>query len=138
MTATPLDSRPLVLAIVAMLDAAFPNTIGIYWGGAPANAPRPYAVMYPDIGMESVTDRALSDDVPNDLRFQITSVGDSAEQALLVADKANRALLTTVPSLAGRRVRPIRQEAAQPVRRDDESTALWLATAQYLARSEPA
>ncbi|TYB69739.1 DUF3168 domain-containing protein [Nonomuraea sp. PA05] len=120
-----------------MLDAAFPNTIGIYWGGAPAGAARPYAVMYPDIGMESTADRALSDDVPNDLRFQITSVGDSAEQALLVADKANRALLTSLLTVPGRRVRPIRQEAAQPVRRDDESSALWLATAQYLVRSDP-
>lgn len=137
MTATPLESRPLVLALVAMLDAELPSDVGIYWGGAPQNKQAPYAVLYPDIGMESVQDRALSDDVPNDLRFQITSVGASAEQALFVADKANKALLAGVPSVSGRRVRPIRQEAAQPVRRDDNSTALWLATAQYLVRSEP-
>ncbi|MEV0382419.1 hypothetical protein [Nonomuraea sp. NPDC050643] len=136
MTTTPLESRPLVLALVVMLDAALPNDVGIYWGGAPQTRQPPFAVLYPDIGMESTTDRALSDDVPNDLRFQITSVGASAEQALLVADKANTALLTGTPSVPGRRVRPIRQEAAQPVRRDDESTALWLATAQYLVRSE--
>lgn len=127
-----------MLAIVAMLDAALPNSIGIYWGGAPASAEPPYAVMYPDVGMESVVDRALSDDVPNDLRFQITSVGATAEQALLVADKTNAGLLTGLPEVAGRRVRPIRQEASQVVRRADDSTALWLATAQYLARSEPA
>lgn len=137
MTTTPLEARPLVLALVAMLDTALPNTIGIYWGGAPANAAAPYAVLYPDVGMESATDRALSDDVPNDLRFQITSVGASAEQAVLVADKCSTALLTSAPSVAGRRVRPIRQEAAQPVRRDDQSTALWFATAQYLVRSDP-
>jgi hypothetical protein len=136
-TTTPLESRPLVLAIVAMLDAALPNEIGLYWGGSPQNRQPPFAVLYPDIGVESTQDRALSDDVPNDLRFQITSVGASAEQALLIADKANTALLTGSPNVSGRRVRPIRQEAAQPVRRDDESTALWLATAQYLARSEP-
>lgn len=137
MTTTPLEARPLVLALVAMLDAALPNTIGIYWGGAPANASAPYAVLYPDVGMESIADRALSDDVPNDLRFQITSVGASAEQAVLVADKAKTALITAVPTVSGRRVRPIRQESAQPVRRDDVSTTLWLATAQYLVRSDP-
>jgi hypothetical protein len=120
-----------------MLDAALPAAVGVYWAGASANAAPPYVVLYPDVGMESVADRALSDDVPNDLRFQITSVGESAEQAMWIADKANMVLLATVPTVAGRRVRPIRQEAAQPVRRDDESTALWFATAQYLARSEP-
>ncbi|MFE3452383.1 hypothetical protein ACFXJ8_26015 [Nonomuraea sp. NPDC059194] len=132
----PLESRPLVNAILAMIDVGLPSTIGIYWAGAPTNAATPYAVLYPDIGMESASDRSLSDDVPNDLRFQVTSVGTTPDQAALVADKVATILLTTVPTVAGRRVRPIRQEAAQPVRRDDESTTHFIATAQYLARSD--
>ena len=133
---TVLESRPLVNAILAMVDAALPNTIGIYWAAAPQDADPPYAVLYPDTGMESTADRALSDDVPNDLLFQVTSVGATAEQAALVADKVATALLTTTPVVSGRRVRPIRQEGSQPARRDDESTALYFATAQFLARSE--
>ncbi|MGW4406518.1 hypothetical protein ACWEJ6_20990 [Nonomuraea sp. NPDC004702] len=132
----PLESRPLVNAILAMIDAALPNTIGIYWAMAPQNASMPYAVLYPDVGMESFADRSLSDDAPNDLRFQVTSVGVTPEQAALVADKIATSLLTTVPTVPGRRVRPIRQEGAQPVQREDASTPLFFATAQYLVRSD--
>ncbi|WP_218154268.1 tail completion protein gp17 [Nonomuraea pusilla] len=125
-------------AIIAVVDAALPNTIGVYWGGAPQGVAVPYAVLYPDVGMESPADRSLSDDVPNDLLFQVTSVGSTAEQAVLVADKVAAALLDAVPAVAGRRVRPIRHEGSQPVRRDDVSTELFFATAQFLARSEAA
>lgn len=135
---TQLDSLPLVNAILAMVDAALPSTIGVYWAAAPQGAAPPYAVLYPDTGIESSTDRALSDEVPNDLLFQVTAVGASAAQAALVADKVAAALLANVPTVAGRRVRPIRQEGSQLVRRDDVSTALFIATAQYLARSESA
>ncbi|MFI6813769.1 hypothetical protein ACIBG7_15215 [Nonomuraea sp. NPDC050328] len=138
MTPPPLESRPLVLAIVAMLDAGLPNTIGIFWGMAPQGATPPYAVLYPDGGMESPADRSLADDVPTDLRFQITAVGATPEQAALVADKTALILLTAVPSVPGRRVRPIRQEGTQPVQRDDTAGELFFATAQYLARSDRA
>ncbi|MFI6477363.1 hypothetical protein ACIBH1_05485 [Nonomuraea sp. NPDC050663] len=133
---TPLESRPLVVALMAMLDAGLPNTIGIFWGMAPQGATAPYAVLYPDSGMESAVDRSLSDEAPNDLRFQITSVGATPEQAALVADKTALILLTTVPTVPGRRVRPIRQEGTQPVLRDDTAGALFFATAQYLVRSD--
>ncbi|MFI6299547.1 hypothetical protein ACIBEJ_48690 [Nonomuraea sp. NPDC050790] len=123
-------------AILAMLDGALPANVGVFWAQAVPDAARPYAVLYPDVGMESTVDRSLADDVPNDLRFQVTCVGDAAQQAAWLADKVAAILLTTVPAVAGRRVRPIRQEGAQPVRRDDESTALFIATAQYLARSD--
>lgn len=132
----PLASKPLVDAILAMVDAALPNEIGIYWAGAPQSAVPPYAVLYPDAGMESAADRSLADEAPNDLRFQVTAVGATGGQAALVADKVAAALLTTVPTVAGRRVRPIRQEGAQTVRRDDVSTTLFIATAQYLVRSD--
>ncbi|MGW4663181.1 hypothetical protein [Streptosporangium sandarakinum] len=122
-------------ALLAMLRTAVPG-VGVHWAGAPQGAALPYVVLYPDIGIESTADRSLSDAVPNDLRYQVTCVGGSAEQAAWTADKVAAALLATVPTVAGRRVRPARQEAAQPVRRDDESVGLWIATAQYLTRSE--
>lgn len=123
-------------ALLTMLDTALPSNVGVFWAQASAAPDRPYAVLYPDGGMESSTDRSLSDDVPNDLRFQVTCVGDSADQAAWLADRVAAILLTTVPTVAGRRVRPIWQDGTQPVRRDDESTTLFIATAQYLARSE--
>lgn len=131
----PLPSSPLVEALIAMVQAAIP-TCGVHWAGVPDGTRPPYAVFYPDTGMDSTADRALSDDVPTDLRYQVTSVGESVEQAVWVADKVDHALLTGIPTVDGRRVRPTRKEGSQPVQRDDEFTDLWFATNQYVTRSE--
>lgn len=133
---TPLEPYPLALKILQLLDAGLPEAASAYHGGAPQGAVRPYVVLYFDVSDESSADRTLDDGVPNDLRFQATTVGDSADQALLIAGKADTVLRAMRPSVPGRRVRPIRQEGSQPVRRDDVSTALSIATAQYLARSD--
>jgi hypothetical protein len=134
---TPLPSSPLVTALLELLRAEFGDLAPVYDSGAPREAVPPYAVLWPDTGIESAIDRALNDEVPNDLRYQITSVGTGPEQARWVADRANDALLTTIPVVTGRRVRKALREGTQPAQRDDDSTGTYFATAQYLTRSDP-
>lgn len=132
----PQEAHPLAEAIRLMLDTGLPTAVTVHLGGAPANTLPPYVVLYPDLGTESSVDRSLADDVATDFRFQATTVGVSAAQALLTAGKVDTLLRTAVPTLPDRRVRPIRQEGSQPVGRDDTSTPVWFVTAQYLARSD--
>lgn len=138
MTTTPLPSLPLVEALLELLRDAVGDEVPVYWAGVPRDVPGPFVVVYPDGGIESPVDRALDDSVPNDLRYQVTSVGLGPEQAAWVADRTATALLTTTPTVAGRRVRKALRESSQPVRRDDDSTGLFFGTAQYLTRSDPA
>lgn len=133
----PLESRPLVKALLAMLNTALGTACPVYWAEAPDSRPAKYAVMYPDTGMKSAFHRTLANNGPDELRYQITSVGADPEQAMWVADKVAHALLTAVPALTGRRVWPAIEEDSQPLRRDDASTGLFYATAQYLSRSDP-
>ena len=135
---TPLPASPLIQALLSMIRTSVGVTCPIYWGGAAANAAAPYAVVYPDSGMLSPTRRTLANNGPDELRFQITSVGGSPDQAQWVADKTAHAVLTGVPVVAGRRVWPTVEEGSQPLRRDDGSIPLFFATAQYLTRSDPA
>jgi hypothetical protein len=135
MTITPLESSPLVVAIIAQLETAIGDG-NVHWAGAPRDEAPPFAVIWPDAGMESPFHRSLTNQAPNELRFQITSVGAGPEQAQWVADRTAEALLSTVLVVSGRRCWPTVREGSQPVRRDDDSTDLWLATAQYLTRSD--
>ncbi|MEV4246965.1 hypothetical protein AB0J63_26575 [Streptosporangium canum] len=131
-----LPSKPLVEALLAMVQGAVPVTCPIYWAQAAASPGQTYAVFYPDTGTLSAFHRDLLNRGPDELRYQVTSVGQSPEQAAWVADRVAEALLSAVPTVAGRRVWPAIEEGSQPVRRDDESTGLFFATAQYLTRSD--
>jgi len=133
----PLASSPLITALIVMVQAAVPPERKIFWAQAAANAVPAYAVMYPDGGLKSAFHRTLANNGPNELRYQITSVGSTPDQAQWMADKVAHALLTAIPVVAGRRVWPTVEEDSQPVRRDEESTGLFFATAQYLTRSDP-
>ncbi|MGI5161392.1 hypothetical protein [Microbispora sp. CA-102843] len=133
----PLESLPLVQAIQELVQGALGDDCPVYLAGAPRDAPAKYAVLYPDTGVESQVDRTLADTMPNDLRYQVTSVGVGPEQAMWVADRSNGVLLTTAPAVPGRRVRKAVRESSQHVRRDDNSTGLYYATAQYMTRSDP-
>lgn len=132
-----LPSSPLVTALLAMVREAVPAGCDIYLARAEQGAVPPYAVFYPDSGIKSAFHRTIVNDAPRELRYQVTSVGATPEQAAWVADKVSAALWSGVPTVAGRRVWPVIDEASQPVRPDDESTGLFLATAQYLTRSDP-
>lgn len=133
-----LPSSPLITALIALLQAGVPAERKVYWGQAAANPLPAYAVVYPDSGMKSGFHRDLLNEGPTDLRYQVTCVGASPDQAQWMADKIAAALLGSTPSVAGRRVWPAIQEGVQPVQRDDASTALYFATSQWLTRSDPA
>ncbi|MER7361938.1 hypothetical protein [Nonomuraea wenchangensis] len=125
-------------ALLAAWRTSVPVTLGIHDGQAPPDAEPPYAVAYFDTGMKSGFHRNLVNDGPNELRYQVTSVGMTRDQATWVADKMAAAILGTVPAVDGRRVWPAAEEGSQPVRREDDSTALFLVTSQYVTRSDPA
>lgn len=131
---TTLDSLPLVQALMAMVDAGtdFPH----YLAGAPRDEVGRFAVWYPDTGIQSAVHRNLVNDGPDELRFQVTSVGVGPEQAMWVADRVSSLLLAGTPTVAGRRVWRTVEESSQPVRRDDDTTGLWFCTSQYLTRSD--
>jgi hypothetical protein len=131
-----LPSLAMVNGLLAMIRASLPVWPAIHWAQAPADAVLPYVVLYPDAGIKSAFERNVLNDGPTDLRYQLTAVGGSPDQAALAHDKVAAALLAGVPTVAGRRVWPAIQEASQPVRRDDTSTTLWLATSQWLTRSD--
>ncbi|MER6942492.1 hypothetical protein ABT294_00590 [Nonomuraea sp. NPDC000554] len=135
MTAVP--SLALMNGLLAMLRAAVP-TCSFYWAGAAAGAEGPYAVLYPTQGLKSAFHRSLTNDAPTEVRYQVTAVGKTPDQAAWVADKVTAALFAGVPTVAGQRVWPAVQESAQPVRRDDESLTVFIATSQWLTRSDPA
>jgi hypothetical protein len=134
---TALDSLPLAQELMAMVETAtgFPQ----YLAGAPRDVTdAKYNVWYPDTGIKSGLIRNLANDGPDELRYQVTSVGVGPEQAMWAADATSASLAVGVPSVSGRRVWKTVQEGSQPVRRDDTSTGLWYATNQYLTRSDPA
>lgn len=136
MTEVFLPTAPLAAAILAMVRASVPATCDIYEGAAPSEAEAPFAVFYFDSGRKSAFERNVLNEAPRDLRYQTTCVGSTPEQARWVADKVGAALYGGVPSVAGRLVWPVIEESSQPVRRDDESLTTFLATSQWLTRSE--
>lgn len=135
---SPVPSLALVNGLLTMIRTAVPATCSIYWAEAPADAEEPYAVLYPTQGLKSAFHRSLTNDAPTEVRYQVTAVGASPEQAAWVADKVTAALFAGVPTVTGQRVWPAVQEAAQPVRRDDESLTVFIATSQWLTRADPA
>jgi hypothetical protein len=135
-TETYLPAAPLVDAILAMIRSSVPATCDIYEGRAAPAAEPPYAVLYFDSSGKSPFERNINNEAPRDLRCQVTAVGNTPEQARWVADKVFVPLVASTPSVAGRNVWPAIQEGSQPVERDDESTGYYLATSQWLTRSE--
>ena len=138
MTETYLPSSPLAAAILALVRSSVPETCAIYEGQAPSAAEPPYAVLYFDSGRKSAFERNILNEAPRDLRYQTTCVGSTPEHARWVADKVGAALYGAVPAVPGRLVWPVIEEASQPIRRDDESLTSYLATSQWLTRSEAA
>jgi hypothetical protein len=138
-TGVPADAEPHIRAVQVALEAALqqlPTPIHAYIGTRP-DADTRCVVVHGSTGDLSGTlgDRYADITVP----VQLTAVGEGPEQASAYADSARRALLTASLVVTGRRVRPARQAASQPVLRDDTvQSPLWIATAQYEITSEPA
>jgi hypothetical protein len=139
-TSTPAPSEPHVRAVVDLLNAALLNLrtpIKAYNGmrlsdddtncvvvhGAPGAPSGPLGDRYADLQID----------------IQLTAIATGPEQALAYADAARAALLGTAITVTGRAVWPAWQTAAQPVIRDDTvNPPLWIATAQYAIKSNPA
>ncbi len=133
-----ITASPVITAVLLMVNEETGGNPTLYDADSPRDAVGKYAVMYPDVGRKSSEHRDLLGVGPHELRYQITSVGVSREQASWVHDRIAEALLTLVPVVAGRRCWPAIQESAQNIRRDSTSTNLWFGTAQYLTRSDAA
>jgi hypothetical protein len=83
----------------------------------------------------SLGDRFADISIP----IQLTAVGEGPEQASAYADAARAALLSSALVVVGRSVWPPWQTASQPTLRDDTvQPPLWISTAQYLIKSNPA
>lgn len=139
----PASSERHIAAVVATVDAALRalSTPRRAYNGARPDSPTPDKICAIIHGTPGQPSGSLGDRFADlELEFQVTAVGEGPEQALAIADVVRVALLATPPpSVAGRAVWPLWQTAAQPVQRDDTiQPPLWIATAQYVIKSNPA
>lgn len=140
MTSVPAAAEPHITAIVELLDAGLQQRtvpIHAYNGRRPDNDVTCVVVHgFPNAPFGSLGDRYADAAV----MFQVVGVGTGPEQATAYADDAQALLLTdTPPTVPGRVAYPVAFIAAQPVARDDTvQPPLWIATAQYAIKSNPA
>ncbi len=130
-----ISIRQHVDAVAALLTAAgLPTTIA----EASDDAEPPFVVLWPTPGLtHAVTLNSPNSDVTLD--FQMTCVGETAEQALWTHDKARAAIDRVTPTVSGRSARPIFSEfQPQPVRRDDAvNPPLFVAISEWSLRTSP-
>lgn len=137
----PAAAEPHIAAVVLAADTALQAlTVPRHaYNGTRPDTDTACAVIYGSPGLAS---GPLGDRFADlQIEFQVTAVGAGPEQALYIADVVKAALLATPPPpVAGRAVWPLWQPAPpQPVRRDDTvQPALYIATAQYVIKSNPA
>lgn len=120
-------------AVTAALEAV---SLTVHLGGAPPSAPPPYCVLYPQPGVPRRA--SLADDrVDFDTTVQITSVGETAEQALNYADRSSAAMSAALQVTGRVAWRPEALDGL-PVQRDDDVTPpVFYAVARYRLRSIP-
>jgi hypothetical protein len=124
---------PHVDAVLAALAAA-ELVAGL--GVAPPGQAPPYVAVYPDPG------QSLPGSLADPLSYyqgtvQLTCVGETAEQALSVSDRA-RTVLSVPLSVDGRAGWRPEELGGPPVQRDDDVTPpLYYAAVQYRLRSTP-
>lgn len=139
MTSIPADAEPHVRAVVELLNAALallPTPIRAYHGRRP-DADQTCVVVHGSTGTPSgsLGDRFADLDIP----IQLTAIATGPEQALAYACAARAALLTTPISVPGRALYPAWQTGEQdPLRDESVNPPLWIATAQYALKSNPA
>jgi len=138
-TSAPADAEPHIRAVQAVLEAALqqlPTPIHAKIGSRDDSETN-VVVIHGSPGDLSgpIGDRFADITIP----IQLTAVGEGPEQASAYADAARSALLTASLSVAGRAVWPPWQTGSQPVQRDDTvQPPLWIVTAQYSIKSNPA
>lgn len=125
---------PHVDAVLAVLEAA---GLVVSLGVAPPGVDPPYVAVYPDPGRS--IPGSLADPLSDyQAMLQITCVGETAEQALSVSDRA-RAAMSVPLVVAGRSGLRPEELGGPPVARDDDVTPpLFYVPVQYRLRSTPA
>lgn len=97
-------------------------TIQDYDGAVPDLPTFPYFVLYTDTGIDDKT-KVCGESDQMTFRFQITSVGETADAARIVAGAVRAVVLDARPVVAGRAsVNRIRKETGIPVREDKDVT----------------
>jgi hypothetical protein len=131
-------SASLALAVhermSALVEHAYDGEVPRQGGGTEGPpVDETYAVLWADPG------RRYSDDMASSLlaeehRFQITSVGISAEQARMTAQRCRDGLLTWTPTVDGATFGPPAHETTSAARRqgDDLPSALFLVVDTYV------
>lgn len=110
------DPRLFYDAVVSQLTTSTGRSIG---EAQARNYSAPYAVVYPldeddvESSIDNLTDITL-------FRFQVTSVGDSMDSALVMQKSCRTALLGFIPTVAGVTCMPIAREGGFNVQRDDD------------------
>lgn len=143
----PASAEPHIRAVQAALAAVLstlPTPSGSTFGpgiaayiGVRPDGDTNCVVIHGDTGALSgpIGDRFADITIP----IQLTAVGTGPEQASAYADAARSALLTASLTVTGRTVWPAWQTGSQPTQRDDTvQPPLWISTAQYLIKSNPA
>lgn len=96
-----------------------------------------YVVVHSDAGIRS-SERLLAAQTRADFTYTVHSVGETAEQAQLGAERVYAQVLGKVPVVAGRKCWPITAETSQPVRLDtDVSPPLFYAVDVFRLSSIP-
>lgn len=117
MAYTAYDPRLQTNAIIARLEDQTTRPVGD--AQAPADTTRPYTVVYSlddDPGEASQTDPHM---VANPA-FQVTSVGDTRDQAQWMQKQARDALLGWVPIVTGYRSGPVEGLLSGRIQRDPD------------------
>ena len=115
------------------------RSVSVHVSKADPDATCPFVIIHPtpvSTSAGSLGEVASEYDLP----FQLTSVGQSAQQALWVDDKASALINRAVLPVTGRVCWPIWSDGrAQPVQRDDTlTTPLFYATSSWRLHSSPA
>lgn len=138
------ETRTLTAAIIAALTSAN-LTVGRGekpaaggWQGDPCGTNfAPYVVVYSlDGDLDGAIDYGAEDGV---VRYQLSSIGATAEQAEWAADTARIALLGTTPSVTGRRIGLITfDDIGGTVRDDKQQPPLWQVAERFTVMTTPA
>lgn len=107
-------------AILGLLRGGAP-TFTVYDGQVPDPPAFPYAVLFMGTGIDEGT-KLCGDPDTATFRFQVTSVGLTADAVFIVVDETRARLLGIRPPVAGRATVRIRKETEIPVREDKDVT----------------
>lgn len=102
----------------------------------------PHLVLYPIVGGH-LDGTVANPDEDAALRFQVTAIGETREQAEWAADRARAALLSTALTVTDRRVTRVYNEFTGGTTRDDETRedagmSLFYAVDRYVVLTTPA